>query len=256
DDVFMNGHTLLAFWFSRQENKLNRQQTIELGHHILKAHIFKGLSKKVGVSSSVLQGLWVSYSTESLSTALSSLRNLYTPNIKVSRLLVLGGANVNYRTEVLNNAPVLCVHAHLGYSEMVHLLLENGVSVDSASESGLTPLGYASAAGHLGIVTALCKRRAKLDHLDKLGQCALVHAALRGHLEVMKFLIQSDWGPSPAESQPATFSKSVAVQQAFTAAASMGYTEVRWGIFVAIANNTLYGSQLYISLLCQKSLGY
>ncbi|XP_016343590.1 protein TANC2-like isoform X1 [Sinocyclocheilus anshuiensis] len=271
-----NGHTLLAFWFSRQENKLNRQQTIELGHHILKAHIFKGLSKKAGVSSSILQGLWVSYSTESLSTALSSLRNLYTPNIKVSRLLVLGGANVNYRTEVLNNAPVLCAHAHLGYSEMVHLLLENGVSVDSASESGLTPLGYASAAGHLGIVTALCKRRAKLDHLDKLGQCALVHAALRGRLEVMKFLIQSDWGPSPAESQatpshtqatppesqpssperqeepqepkqkqeppeeskqqtqadtqtspkPATFSKSVAVQQAFTAAASMGYTEV------------------------------
>ncbi len=26
------------------------------------------------------------------------------------------------------------------------------------------------------------------------------------------------------------------------------------GIFVAIANNTLYGSKLYILLLCQKSL--
>uniref|UniRef100_A0A672P1R6 Tetratricopeptide repeat, ankyrin repeat and coiled-coil containing 2 n=1 Tax=Sinocyclocheilus grahami TaxID=75366 RepID=A0A672P1R6_SINGR len=208
-----NGHTLLAFWFSRQENKLNRQQTIELGHHILKAHIFKGLSKKVGVSSSILQGLWVSYSTESLSAALSSLRNLYTPNIKVSRLLILGGANVNYRTEVLNNAPVLCVHAHLGYVDMVNLLLEYGASVDSTSESGLTPLGYAAAAGHLGIVTALCKRKAKLDHLDKHGQCALVHAALRGHLEQT----------SP---QPVTFNKSVAVQQALIAAASMGYTEV------------------------------
>lgn len=45
--------------------------------------LFKGLSKKVGVSSSILQGLWVSYSTEGLSAALSSLRNLYTPNIKV-----------------------------------------------------------------------------------------------------------------------------------------------------------------------------
>nr|XP_055032898.1 protein TANC2 isoform X3 [Misgurnus anguillicaudatus] len=196
-----NGHTLLAFWFSRQENKLNRQQTIELGHHILKAHIFKGLSKKVGVSSSILQGLWVSYSTESLSTALSSLRNLYTPNIKVSRLLMLGGANVNYRTEVLNNAPVLCVHAHLGYVDMVNLLLEYGASVDSASESGLTPLGYASAAGHLGIVTALCKRKAKLDHLDKNGQCALVHAALRGHLEVVRFLIQNDWSNGGHQTQ-------------------------------------------------------
>uniref|UniRef100_A0A3B4UI29 Tetratricopeptide repeat, ankyrin repeat and coiled-coil containing 2 n=1 Tax=Seriola dumerili TaxID=41447 RepID=A0A3B4UI29_SERDU len=228
-----SGHTLLAFWFSRQENKLNRQQTIELGHHILKAHIFKGLSKKVGVSSSILQGLWVSYSTEGLSAALSSLRNLYTPNIKVSRLLMLGGANVNYRTEVLNNAPVLCVHSHLGYMDMVALLLEFGASVDAPSESGLTPLGYAAAGGHMAIVTALCRRRAKVDHLDKNGQCALVHAALRGHMEVVKFLIQCDWsmGPqqqqqSPQTQQQAAFTKSHAVQQALIAAASMGYTEI------------------------------
>ncbi|TSL75272.1 Protein TANC2 [Bagarius yarrelli] len=185
-----NGHTLLAFWFSRQTNKLNRQQTIELGHHILKAHIFKGLSKKVGVSSSILQGLWVSYSTETLSTALSSLRNLYTPNIKVSRLLMMGGANVNYRTEVLNNAPVLCVHAHLGYMDMVNLLLEFGANVDSASESGMTALSYAAMAGHLSI----------LDQLDRNGQCALVHAALRGHMEVLKFLLHSDWGGEEAKS--------------------------------------------------------
>ncbi len=30
----------------------------------------------------------------------------------------------------------------------------------------------------------------------------------------------------------------------------------RWGIFVAIANNTLYGSKLLIFRLCQKLLGY
>uniref|UniRef100_A0A8C3IV22 Tetratricopeptide repeat, ankyrin repeat and coiled-coil containing 2 n=1 Tax=Chrysemys picta bellii TaxID=8478 RepID=A0A8C3IV22_CHRPI len=140
-----SGHTLLAFWFSRQDGKLNRQQTIELGHHILKAHIFKGLSKKVGVSSSILQGLWISYSTEGLSMALASLRNLYTPNIKV-------------------------------------------------------------------------------DHLDKNGQCALVHAALRGHLEVVKFLIQCDW--TMAGQQQGVFKKSHAIQQALIAAASMGYTEI------------------------------
>ncbi len=29
-----------------------------------------------------------------------------------------------------------------------------------------------------------------------------------------------------------------------------------WGIFVAIANNTLYGLKLYIFILCQKSLAY
>ncbi|XP_031431125.1 protein TANC2 isoform X3 [Clupea harengus] len=218
-----SGHTLLAFWFSRQDGKLNRQQTIELGHHILKAHIFKGLSKKVGVSSSVLQGLWVSYSTEGLSTALASLRNLYTPNIKVSRLLIHGGANVNYRTEVLSNAPILCVHAHLGYAETAALLLEFGASVEATSESGNSALGYAAAAGHLPIVTALCAKKAKVDHLDKSGQCALVHAALRGHLEVVRFLVQCDWNP---DGQQGVFSKSHAVQQALIAAASMGYTEI------------------------------
>ncbi|GAA6092202.1 protein TANC2 [Tachysurus ichikawai] len=215
-----SGHTLLAFWLSRQDGKLNRQQTIELGHHILKAHIFKGLSKKVGVSSSVLQGLWVSYSTEGLSAALASLRNLYTPNIKVSRLLILGGANVNYRTEVLNNAPVLCVYAHLGYVEMVMLLLEFGADVNGASESGLTPLGYAAAAGHLSIVTTLCSKYAKVDHVDRNGQCPLVHAALRGHLEVVKFLLECQ------RSSEVAFGKTHAVQQALIAAASMGYSEI------------------------------
>lgn len=39
--VSRSGHTLLAFWLCRQEGKLNRQQTLELGHHILKAHIYK-----------------------------------------------------------------------------------------------------------------------------------------------------------------------------------------------------------------------
>lgn len=78
-------------------------------------------------------------------------------------MLILGGANVNYRTEVLNNAPVLCVYAHLGYVEMVALLLEFGADVDGASESGLTPLGYAAAAGHLTVITTLCAKNAKVS---------------------------------------------------------------------------------------------
>lgn len=80
----------------------------------------------------------------------------------MSRLLILGGANINYRTEVLNNAPILCVQSHLGYTEMVALLLEFGANVDASSESGLTPLGYAAAAGFLSIVVLLCKKRAKV----------------------------------------------------------------------------------------------
>uniref|UniRef100_A0A8C3PVM0 Tetratricopeptide repeat, ankyrin repeat and coiled-coil containing 1 n=1 Tax=Chrysolophus pictus TaxID=9089 RepID=A0A8C3PVM0_CHRPC len=157
-----NGHALLAFMFSRQEGKLNRQQTMELGHHILKAHIFKGLSKRTGISSSHLQALWIGYSADGLSAALASLRNIYTPNVKVSRLLILAGANVNYKTEVLNNAPVLCVQSHLGHEEVVTLLLEFGAAIDGTSENGMTPLCYAAAAGHMNIVSLLCKKGAKV----------------------------------------------------------------------------------------------
>ncbi|XP_016072173.1 PREDICTED: protein TANC1 isoform X4 [Miniopterus natalensis] len=219
-----NGHALLAFMFSRQEGKLNRQQTMELGHHILKAHIFKGLSKKTGISSSHLQALWIGYSTEGLSAALASLRNLYTPNVKVSRLLILGGANVNYRTEVLNNAPILCVQSHLGHEEVVTLLLEFGACLDGMSENGMTALCYAAAAGHMKLVCLLVKKGARLDHLDKKGQCALVHSALRGHSDILQYLLSCEWSAGPP--QPGTLKKSQALQQALTAAASMGHSSV------------------------------
>ncbi|KAJ8350216.1 hypothetical protein SKAU_G00253460 [Synaphobranchus kaupii] len=224
-----NGHALMAFMLSRQEGKLNRQQTMELGHHILKAHIFKveqpptGLSKKTGVSSSVLQALWISCSADGLSAALASLRNLYTPNVKVSRLLMLGGANVNYRTEVLNNAPVLCVQSHLGHQEMAALLLEFGATMDGVSENGMSPLCFAAAAGHLGLVSLLCKRGAKVDHVDKSGQCALIHAALRGYPDVIHYLLELEW--SPEDEQDCSL-KNRALQQALVGASSMGHTQV------------------------------
>ncbi|XP_031714441.1 protein TANC1 isoform X5 [Anarrhichthys ocellatus] len=222
------GHALMAFMLSRQEGKLNRQQTMELGHHILKAHIFKGLSKRTGVSSSVLQALWISCSADGLSAALASLRNLYTPNVKVSRLLMLGGANVNYRTEVLNNAPVLCVQCHLGHQEIAFLLLEFGASVDVVSENGMNPLCFSAAAGHLGLVMLLCKRGGQVDHVDKSGQCALVHAALRGHPEIIQYLLEVEWSAEGQQQDCAL--KNKALQQALIAASSMGHTQVVRGL--------------------------
>ncbi|XP_077390974.1 protein TANC2 isoform X2 [Festucalex cinctus] len=230
DDRFLcdprSGHTLLAFWLCRQGGKLNRQQTLELGHHILKAHIYKGLSKRLGISSSILQGLWMSYSTESLNHALSSLRNLYTPNIKVSRLLIMSGADVDYRSGVLNNAPLLCVHAHLGHSDAVALLLDHGAQVDIQSQDGLTALGFAASAGHLDVITLLSQHKAKVGHVDSSGRCVGVHAAQRGHLHVLRFLLKhTDWSCTPCCGQRGV-SRSQALQQALTAAASMGHTEI------------------------------
>uniref|UniRef100_A0A3B4VF38 Tetratricopeptide repeat, ankyrin repeat and coiled-coil containing 1a n=1 Tax=Seriola dumerili TaxID=41447 RepID=A0A3B4VF38_SERDU len=251
----VSGHALLAFMFSRQEGKLNRQQTMELGHHILKAHIFKGLSKKTGVSSSVLQAMWVNCSTDSLSAALASLRNLYTPNIKVSRLLMVGGASVTWCTEVIGHAPILAVHAHLGHVEMVALLLEMWAPVDGTTDSGMTPLCLAAAAGHADIVSLLCKKGAKVGHADKNGQCALVHAGLKGHAEIINILLGQDWGaeiptdPQQHHSNETVTGKTQAAQQTVTAAASVGHSQVPSLVFLSVSHSCFYFSLKHVNYI-------
>lgn len=63
-------------------------------------------------------------------------------------------------------------------------------------------------------------------HVDNSGRCVLVHAAQRGHVEVLRHLLRNaDWSCTPCCSQKGA-SKEQAVQQALTAAASMGHSEV------------------------------
>lgn len=70
-----------------------------------------------------------------------------------------------------------------------------------------------------------------MGHADKNGQCALVHAALKGHAEIISILLGQDWGTEitsdPLQhhgNQNGTL-KTQAVQQALTAAASLGHTQ-------------------------------
>lgn len=80
---FRLGHALLAFKLSRVNAPLGPDKTVELGHHILKAHIYKSLSKQLGYSSRDMQAYWMCATSENLSAALVSQHNLFTPNVKV-----------------------------------------------------------------------------------------------------------------------------------------------------------------------------
>lgn len=66
------------------------------------------------VSSRDLQASWVAESSESVSAAVCHLRNVYSPNVKVSRLLLLAGASPDYITDFLGNAPILCMYSNEG----------------------------------------------------------------------------------------------------------------------------------------------
>lgn len=76
----------------------------------------------------------------------------------------------------------------------------------------------------------MCTHVWQVGHADKNGQCALVHAGLRGHAEIVNFLLGQDWGaeiPADRNGNDTVTGKTQAVQQAATAAASMGHTQVR-----------------------------
>lgn len=72
-----------------------------------------------------------------------------------------------------------------------------------------------------------------MGHTDKNGQCALVHAALKGHAEIINILLGQDWGteitsdPQQHPNNQNVTLKTQAVQQALTAAASLGHMQAR-----------------------------
>uniref|UniRef100_A0A1Q3FMG5 RING-type domain-containing protein n=1 Tax=Culex tarsalis TaxID=7177 RepID=A0A1Q3FMG5_CULTA len=216
-----NGHAGIALRLSRLQAPLDAEQALELGHHILKAHLYRAAPQHQ--SPRDLQAFWVSSVTSNISSALCTLRNVYSPNIKVSRLLLLGGASPDHVTSFLGNATVLCIAAHEGIVPMVSLLLEFGADVEKTNSQGCTPLILASAKGHCDVVRQLVAAGSALGQTDTSQRCALVHAAITGKLKVVKYLVACDWNPRP-ESNDVGLEQ--AAQQALVAAAGQGNTEI------------------------------
>lgn len=219
------GHTAIAFRLSRLECPLLGDKVLELGHHILKAHVYRGVTLPVWPSRD-LQAWWLTSSTGCISSALSTLRNIYSPNVKVSRLLLLAGASPNYITEYLGNAPVLCMYAHEGSVEMVSLLLEFGADVELTNSQGCTALSLAASRGHCDVVRRLVAAGASLGHADIAGQCPLVHAARQGRLSVVGYLLACNWAPSLTTNLKLEIAREEAAQQAVVAAAAQGHEAI------------------------------
>lgn len=150
------GHAAIAFRMSRVQSPLDSEKTMELGHHILKAHLYRNMGPtQTGTCSRDLQAEWVSESSQNVSQAISTLRNIYNPNVKVSRLMLLAGGSPDFITEHLGKAPLLCIYAYQGILSMVGMLIEFGANVALTNSQGCTALILACQKGHTDVARRL-----------------------------------------------------------------------------------------------------
>lgn len=215
------GHAAIAFRLSRLQAPLDSEQVLELGHHILKAHIYRNSS--AGVLPRDMQAYWLTSVARHIESSLCTLRNVYSPNVKVSRLLLLAGASPNHATDILGQAPILLIAASEGMTAMVNLLLEFGADIENTNSQGSTALILAAAKGHYDVVRQLVASGASLGHTDHSKRCALVHAARSGKLNILKYMLSCDWSPRTNSDDIQIVE---AVQQALVSACSQGNCEI------------------------------
>ncbi|XP_076337629.1 protein TANC2-like isoform X2 [Tachypleus tridentatus] len=220
-----NGHAMISFRLCRFKAPVTSEFCLELGHHMLMAHVYKSIDKEYleqVIAPRDLQAHWIQQSTGDVTAALTSLRNVYSPNVKVNRLLLLAGASPHGTTDQMGNAPLLVVCAYEGILEMVAMLLEFGANPSVVNDFGQSSLCLATQRGHFEIIQLLLAKGAKLNQTDKNGKCSLVYAASHGHLRVVCYLVQCHW-PVDSEDGPGLVK---AAQQSLVAAAYNGHSVV------------------------------
>ncbi|XP_038214143.1 protein TANC2 isoform X3 [Zerene cesonia] len=189
------GHCGIAFRLSRVQAPLDSEKSMELGHHILKAHMYRNLGPaQLGLCPRDLQATMVATSAANVGEAIANLRNIYTPNVKVSRLMLLAGGSPNQITTCLGNAPLLCMYAYQGIIAMVGLLIEFGADLEMTNSQGCTALSLACQRGHTDVARMLIASGASLSHTDTAEQTPLVHAAKNGHRDTVIYLLGCQTG--------------------------------------------------------------
>ena len=82
-----------------------------------------------------------------MSLSLATIRNIASPNVKVSRLLLLAGASPDHISDCLGRAPLIGVYSHLGYVDMVTALIEFGADVNATNTDGKLDITSSSSLG-------------------------------------------------------------------------------------------------------------
>lgn len=193
-DVRM-GHILHSISCVRNEN-CTPESLFELGHHLLKANPYKYLRKEIAIDlpkGKDCQIEWIKMAAANdliLNNVLVHDRNLYYPNSKVSRLLLLSGADPNACWP--DGDTLLCKYSSIGNSAMIQLLLHYKADPNLPNyRTKMTPLMLAVRKNNFEAVKLLLKNGALLNLFDNENKNALIHTANTAgcHL-IMNYLLE------------------------------------------------------------------
>lgn len=113
-----------------------------------------------------------------------------TGHVEIVRLLISHGADVNAQSSS-GNTPLMYACAG-GHEDVVLVLLEAGANVEDHNENGHTPLMEAASAGHVGVAKILLEKGAGINtHSNEFKESALTLACYKGHLEMVRFLLEA-----------------------------------------------------------------
>jgi ankyrin repeat protein len=87
---------------------------------------------------------------------------------QVSRLLLLSGADQDARTDYYDNAPLLCVAAGEGHTEVTRQLMECGADVECTGDDGVCALASAARCGLVDIMRLLINGGARVSYVTAI----------------------------------------------------------------------------------------
>ncbi|XP_037909760.1 ankyrin repeat and KH domain-containing protein mask isoform X3 [Hermetia illucens] len=111
-------------------------------------------------------------------------------HVDIIRLLISHNADVNAQCAT-GNTPLMFACAG-GHVEAVKELLKHGANVEDQNENGHTPLMEAASAGHVEVAKVLLEHGAGINtHSNEFKESALTLACYKGHLNMVRFLLQA-----------------------------------------------------------------